>query len=145
MQMFFRLMVCAALWCFAPLGIAWAQTKPAAPASGTQAIAGPRIDFDDVQLDLGTIGPKDKKSMVFTFENIGSSPLLITKATASCGCTVAKYPKQPIPPGGKGQIEAVYRANKSNLGYQHKTITVETNDGRGPYFLNFQILVEVPE
>jgi hypothetical protein len=38
----------------------------------------------------------------FTFTNTGETPLLIEKATATCGCTVPKWPKDPIPAGGKG-------------------------------------------
>jgi mono/diheme cytochrome c family protein len=43
---------------------------------------------------------------VFNLTNISSAPVVITSASASCGCTIATLPTTPwtIQPGGTGQI-----------------------------------------
>jgi len=114
---------------------AFAQTAPA-----------PEMTVAEKFLDLGTIGPKDRKAFEYVVQNTGNAPLQITKATASCGCTVASYPKKPILPGQSAPLKVVYKANPHNLGYQHKTITVLTNEPGGePFYLNFRINVELPD
>lgn len=62
----------------------------------------------------------------FTFTNTGTNPLIISNAKGSCGCTVPKWPKEPIPPGGTGTIEVDYKPG-SQKGNQQKTITVTAN------------------
>jgi mono/diheme cytochrome c family protein len=45
-------------------------------------------------------------NFVFNLTNVSSSPVTITSATSSCGCTVAKLPSTPwtLQPGATGQI-----------------------------------------
>lgn len=62
----------------------------------------------------------------FEFTNSGSQPLLITNARSTCGCTVPKYPKAPIPPGESGVISVAFDTqNKS--GSQRKPVTITAN------------------
>ena len=62
----------------------------------------------------------------FKFENQGTSNLVITSATTSCGCTVPEYDTKPIAPGGTGNLEVVFDTSGRN-GKQTKTITVKSN------------------
>ncbi len=62
---------------------------------------------------------------IFVFRNTGKEPLVISNATASCGCTVPEYTKEPVKPGGKGSIKVTY--NAAGLGNFVKTVTVSSN------------------
>jgi hypothetical protein len=67
------------------------------------------------------MGPK--ASVVFTFTNNGTEPVVLSDVKASCGCTTPKWPTEPIAPGATANIEAVYDTN-GRPGYFEKTITV---------------------
>ena len=62
----------------------------------------------------------------FRFKNIGQSNLIISSAQGSCGCTVPQWPKEPIKPGEKGEIEVVFNS-EGKSGLQNKTITLVAN------------------
>lgn len=86
----------------------------------------PVFDFDYTEFDFGTIKQGQKVKKTFTFNNTGNAALAIIDAKGSCGCTVPTYPKDPIAPGDKGEIEVVFdSAGKS--GEQNKTITITAN------------------
>lgn len=88
-------------------------------------IASGEFKFSKTTHDFGKIAQGKPVSAEFEFENTGDAPLMITKAKASCGCTVPSYPKEPIPPGGTGTIKAVY--NAANVGVFNKSITLTAN------------------
>lgn len=120
-----------------------AATKPSTPPSTTaeaktfdplaqqaQAAIDNRpktsISFANMEHDFGTIKQDSENKYVFSFTNTGKEPLLIENAQGSCGCTVPNYPKEPIAPGGKGEIEVVYKPGKQE-NQQNKTVTVTAN------------------
>jgi len=76
--------------------------------------------------DFGDIKQETTNKYVFEFTNTGVEPLVIENATGSCGCTVPNYPKEPIMPGQKGQIEVEYKPGQQE-GPQQKTVTVTAN------------------
>ena len=86
------------------------------------------VQFDKTTHNFGTFSEKDSKvSCVFTFTNVGERPLVINQAIASCGCTVPEYTKDPIPPGGKGELKVTYNGAGKWPGHFKKSITVRTN------------------
>jgi hypothetical protein len=85
-----------------------------------------KIHFAQITLDLGTLKENAVVEKKFTFVNEGNANLVIINAEGSCGCTVPTFPKEPIPPNGKGEITVKYTA-KNMMGPQKKTITVTTN------------------
>lgn len=89
---------------------------------------GAQIKFDAISHDFGTFSENDPvKTCVFTFKNVGNSPLIINQAVASCGCTVPKYTKEPIMPGKQGTISVTYNGKGKFPGHFKKTITIRTN------------------
>lgn len=93
------------------------------------AAANATIEWNGTDYDFGKILKNKPVSAEFTFRNPGMIPLVISSVKPSCGCTVADYPKQPIPPGGTGTIKVTYDAKVS--GYFSKTISVYTNTEEG--------------
>jgi len=86
---------------------------------------GAKIEFKEETINYGTVTKgEDSGKRVFEFKNVGNEPLLIRDAKSSCGCTVPSFPKEPIAPGGKGQIKVQYNMNPGPIS---KTITIETN------------------
>jgi uncharacterized cupredoxin-like copper-binding protein len=103
------------------------EVNASAPQTSTTAKAA-EIKFDTMTHDFGTFSEKDPiVQCTFTFTNVGTAPLIIHQAIASCGCTVPTYTKDPIKPGEKGTIEVTYNGQGKFPGKFRKTITVRTN------------------
>lgn len=84
-----------------------------------------KIQFKTDVIDYGTIEKGANGVRVFEFTNIGTAPLIITRVTSTCGCTIPKKPEKPILPGEKGEIEVKYDTQLVNP--IRKTITVVSN------------------
>lgn len=86
------------------------------------------IKFEKTTHNFGTFSEKDGvQTVVFSFTNVGESPLLINQAVASCGCTVPTYTKKPIQPGQKGEVKVSYNGAGKWPGAFKKTVSVMTN------------------
>ena len=88
----------------------------------------PEIKFSKTVHDFGKIYQGEVVGTNFSFTNTGSSNLLILDASASCGCTVPKWSKEPVRPGGKGTVEVMFDSS-GREGMQNKSITIQTNAG----------------
>jgi hypothetical protein len=84
------------------------------------------ISFRAYELDFGKVSEGEKVASIFTFENTGKGPLVISSVSTTCGCTVPKYDTKPIATGVTGIIEVVFDTSGRN-GRQTKTITVSSN------------------
>ncbi len=84
------------------------------------------FEFDKEFHDFGDIPEGEKVNTVFSFTNTGNSPLIISNARGSCGCTVPDYPRKPIPPGGTGEIKVSFDSS-NRAGKQDKTVTIDAN------------------
>lgn len=95
--------------------------------AGKPAEGKPEITFSETVHDFGVIsedgGPVSHN---FEFTNTGDAPLMIVRASASCGCTRPDYPRNPIKSGKKDKIKVTYNP-KGRPGEFTKTITVRTN------------------
>lgn len=88
----------------------------------------PRFSFAQNEYDFGTVNEGDIVNHTFQFTNTGDAPLVISNATASCGCTVPSWPKAPIAPGETGKIEVKFDSSgKPNQQTKNITITANTN------------------
>lgn len=86
----------------------------------------PEINFEVTNFDFGTIKEGSKVTHSFKFTNTGKSDLIIGDARGNCGCTVPKYPTQPIEPGATGVIDVEFNSAGKH-GKQSKTVTLVTN------------------
>lgn len=85
------------------------------------------IKFEETKFDFGVIQEKGNPvTHNFEFINKGNANLVIIDATAQCGCTKPKYPKNPISPGKKGIISVTFHP-RGFQGEFEKTVTVRTN------------------
>ncbi len=100
----------------------------------------PVMTFSQTDHDFGTINEGDVVEHTFTFTNTGKSPLVIVSAKGSCGCTVPSYSKEPIAPGGSGEMLVKFNSNgKPNL--QNKTVTITANTEKGKETIKIKALV----
>lgn len=86
---------------------------------------GPVFEFDTEVIDYGEIAANSDGNRVFTFKNVGKSPLIISQVKGSCGCTVPTKPDKPIMPGETGEIKVKYATNR--IGPFSKTVTITSN------------------
>ena len=84
-----------------------------------------KIEFKTETVDYGEIDKGADGVRVFEFTNTGQAPLIISKVSSSCGCTIPKKPEDPILPGKTGEIQVKYDTNR--VGPIRKAITVISN------------------
>ncbi len=110
---------------------------PLTPPTATPVDNGPKtsIAFPVMQHSFGKIKQNSENEYTFKFTNTGKEPLVISDAKGSCGCTVPEYPKEPIAPGGSGDIKVVYKPG-AQQGNQSKTVTVTANTEPAQTILN---------
>ena len=84
-----------------------------------------KIQFKTETVDYGEIQKGSDGIRVFEFTNTGDAPLIISKVSSSCGCTIPKKPEEPIMPGKTGEIQVKYDTNR--VGPIRKAITVISN------------------
>ncbi len=76
--------------------------------------------------NFGEITKGDTIDFKYAFTNMGEVPLLITDATATCGCTWPEYPKEAILPGESGEITGKY-ISTNKQGPQNAMVKVVAN------------------
>lgn len=104
------------------------------------------IAFQDTLIDFGRKPQGEIIHLKYKFKNAGDKPLIISDVQSSCGCTIAGFPKEPVPPGGEGEISAEFDTNKTDRGSVQKMITVYANDvARNQFYLSFQGTVTEPQ
>jgi hypothetical protein len=99
------------------------------------------MEFTETKHNFGTITEGEKVKHAFHFKNTGDKPLLIWNAVASCGCTVPSFPKEPIPPGGEGDIEVEFNS-ENRPGKQQKNVLVYSNAQAESISIGFEVEVK---
>lgn len=82
--------------------------------------------FEKTEYDFGKIKEGDTGRYSFKFKNTGNTVLVISNATASCGCTVPYFPKKPILQGGEEEIRITFDS-KDRPGSFRKEIIIMAN------------------
>ena len=110
------------------------QIEQAAPQDLANQQTTPQVDpenaaefsFEEESFDFGTIDEGVVAKYDFVFTNTGKSPLIITNAKGSCGCTVPEWPREPIAPGETGKIHVEFNSS-GRPGNQTKQVTLSAN------------------
>ncbi|MES2701078.1 MAG: DUF1573 domain-containing protein [Bacteroidota bacterium] len=135
------------LFCLALGTAAFAQNKqpqqapppPPPPAAAAKAIdpdAG-KFKFKEETHDYGEVMEGPIAECDFEFKNTGKKPIVINEAHGSCGCTVPKWPQEPIMPGKKGIIHVAY-TTQGRQGPISKDITINSNAQQSPMVLHIK-------
>ncbi|HEX2683563.1 MAG TPA: DUF1573 domain-containing protein [Ferruginibacter sp.] len=84
------------------------------------------VQIIDSTYNYGKVTDGEKVEYNYRFKNIGNKPLVIIRATSSCGCTVPEKPEKPVMPGEIGFIKVVFDS-RGKVGTTHKSISVQSN------------------
>jgi hypothetical protein len=99
----------------------------AVTAAAPPAWAGPKIEFDPPQADLGIIEGDAETSFSVFIRNDGDDTLRISRVRVTCGCTVAILPDSTVEPGGRVPLKGIFNSRKFE-GEIHKALFVDSND-----------------
>ncbi len=94
----------------------------------------PKITFDSDLHDFGRITSGESISYSFHFRNTGDADLVISGCSATCGCTVADYPRGRIAPGKEGYVTVTFNS-QGKTGQQYQEVTVTSNAQPGRHIL----------
>jgi len=113
------------LFSFSVLAQNKSDKKETEPPYVPKVTTGAEIEFDKISFDFGTLEMGEIKTGVFTYTNVGNKPLVLFDVIVSCDCTEVEWQKEPVMPGKKGTIKAIYTAKTPGL--ISKQITVQSN------------------
>ncbi len=111
--------------------------------SAQESTATAKIKFKSETINYGEIAKGSDGVRVFEFTNTGNAPLIISKVSSSCGCTIPKKPEDPILPGAVGEIQVKYDTNR--VGHIRKAITVISNADTPTKVLKIKGEVKAPD
>ncbi|MBC3785354.1 DUF1573 domain-containing protein [Spirosoma utsteinense] len=102
------------------------------------------IKFAKDTHDFGKIEQGKPVTHVFEFKNMGTDPVVINDAQASCGCTKPNWTREPIMPGKTGSVSATF--NAAAAGQFTKTVTVTSNAeaGQTVLYLKGEVVAQAP-
>lgn len=117
-----------------------------APAAAAQAPVAPpttppvdpnagKFKFEEETHDFGTVPEGPLAEYDFEFKNVGKSPITITDAHGSCGCTVPTWPHEPILPKKTAKIHVAYTTN-GRQGMINKDVIINSNAQQNPMRLH---------
>lgn len=113
-------------------GVTFAQgvslKSQATTATSSATDVDKNLEFVKTVHDFGELKEGDPATYVFKFKNISKSPVIIEKATATCGCTVPTPSKDPIAPGKMGEVSVSY-STQGRPGPINRNITIVTSAG----------------
>lgn len=112
-----------------------AVQAPTVPSGPTTVMT-----FTEDRFNFGTAIEGEKVAHTYKFTNTGEEPLILSNARGSCGCTVPKWPRQPIQPGESADIVVEFNTkNKVGQRSQKVTITANTNPPESFIYLDGQV------
>lgn len=101
------------------------------------------VQFNESEFDFGTVDQGESVTHLYKFKNTGNEPLIISSAKGSCGCTVPKWPNEPIAPGKEGEILVEFDT-KGKSGMQNKKVTITANTNPQQSFIYIKGTVNAP-
>jgi hypothetical protein len=112
-------------------------------ATGDAKNSLPVIAFEKDYHDFGRLVNGEKVTFGFKFKNTGETDLVISQVKTGCGCTVPKFPKEPIKPGEGGLIQVSFDSTGRN-GVQNQAITVVSNCQPNQTVLRIKAMIITP-
>jgi hypothetical protein len=100
------------------------------------------VEFNELYHDFGDVLPSSSNTFEFEITNTGTQPLIVDDASASCGCTVPVWPKEPIAPGASDVIEVTFSPKPSQKNEIKKTVTVTANTKEKVHKLEIRAFVK---
>lgn len=86
----------------------------------------PKIFLEETIYDFNEIPQGKEVKALFKFQNIGSKSVIINKVETRCGCSIAHWNTESIPPKGIDSVLVLYDAEE--IGYFSKEIIVQYNN-----------------
>ena len=75
----------------------------------------PILRFDERQVSFDTVVRGELREHTYRFENVSDVPATIAIASA-CTCTTLEWTEGAIPPGGEGEVRAVFDSAEKSAG-----------------------------
>lgn len=91
----------------------------------------PKIEFDALEKNLGTIAEGDDKEFEFIVTNAGDADLRISHLRSLCDCVGVTLDKTIIQPGNSTRLQGIFRSS-GRWGLQEKIITIASNAFNAP-------------
>lgn len=104
----------------------------------------PLMEFESDEHDFGLIVQGETVSHTFRFKNAGSTDLILSSVSATCGCTIPKWSRQPVKPGEEGQIEVEFNS-AGRSGTNHKEVKILCNGQPNTIKLGIRAEIYVPK
>lgn len=98
----------------------------------TQSGELPAIAVETNHYDMGVIANEGLAEGGVTIKNNGDAPLVVSKVSTSCGCTMGYAPEKPIPPGGEAKMRVTVDPARIPGYTSTKTLTIFSNDPHNP-------------
>lgn len=100
-----------------------------------------QLRWEQREVTLRPIPGERAASAEFKFTNAGTKEVSVTKVDTSCGCTTAKLEPQTYRAQESGALKVAF-AFEGRVGWQHKSIAVQTTDSVAPVtFLTLHVLI----
>lgn len=96
----------------------------------------PELLFYEMEGNYGVIKQNSNGRRIFVLKNNETIPIYILETTTNCGCVIAEWPKNAIPPGESYSINVLY--NTSKIGQFTRTISVSTSISNQPIILTIK-------
>jgi uncharacterized protein DUF1573 len=112
-----------------------ATVPPQAPTTPPVDPKAGKFKFEEETHDFGTVPEGPLAEYDFKFKNVGKSPIVITDAHGSCGCTVPTWPHDPILPKKTAIIHVAYTTN-GRQGMINKDVIINSNAQQSPMRLH---------
>ncbi|MEM7203227.1 MAG: DUF1573 domain-containing protein [Planctomycetota bacterium] len=123
----------------ASLSLLSSVTEDRTPRSSDSALT-----FAEDGISLGMVPHGVLRPCGFTFRNVSTRAVCVTRVTTTAGCRVINWPSTPVSPGAEGAFEVVI-AVASGRTNQREWLTVITDEaGGGVYRLHVDVRPAAP-
>lgn len=100
------------------------------------------VEFNKLVHDFGTVIETDGiLECDFIVTNNSDQPLVVSRVSAGCGCTVPNWTKEPIQAGEKGFVKVTFDPKGRNGNFT-KSLTVYTTGDSSPTRLSIKGTIE---